>query len=225
MAPSPNFSFDSNSSKSSKSSQFQRHCWPILQGTETFIGNLRPWLGWDVRKGEKAKGACCCNKLKPCGNCATPVSLAGWLPAHLLQGIVSFIYIKRMPHPLWHFTSPISPSFLQFAGPCFSSISDIECHQSVCLQSPKNMFSMQWCTWDRAKEHIVRLICAAVHMNVGHNIHCKDETTCRIMIPCIHEVQCYLKCETTREQTAADSILIVPMVLLQTCDIPILPQF
>ena len=113
--------------------------------------------------------------------------------------------IKMTPHPLWHFTSPISPSFLRFAGPCFSSISDIECHQSVCLQSSKNMFSMQWCTWDRAKEHIVRLICAAVHMNVGHSIHCKDETTCRIMIPCIDEVQYYLKCETTRKQAAADS--------------------
>ena len=206
MAPSPNFSFDLNSSKSS---QFQRHCWPILQGTETFIGNLRPWLGWDVRKGEKAKGACCCNKLKPCGNCAIPVSLAGWLPAHLLQGIVSFVYKKdATPFVTFHFT--------QFFEICRTLLFFHQWYWmpsiSLFAVSQKHVFHAVWCTWDRAKEHIVRLICAAVHMNVGHNIHCKDETTCRIMIPCIHEVQCYLKCETTRQQWFCYRPVISPIL-------------
>ena len=135
--------------------------------------------------------------------------------------------IKRTPHPLWHFTNQS-----QLFAICRTLLFFHQWYWmpsiSLFAVSQKHVFHAVWCTWDRAKEHIVRLICAAVHMNVGHNIHCKDETTCRIMIPCIHEVQCYLKCETTRQQAAADSSdskTKPPMVLLQTCDIPILPHF
>ena len=116
-----------------------------------------------MRKGEKAKGACCCNKLKPCGNCATPVSLAGWLPAHLLQGIVLFVY-KKDATPFVTFHQSV-PAFCNLQDPAFlPSVILNAINQFVC-SLPKTCFP-----------------CSVVYLGPGQGAHCQTD-----LCSCAHE--------------------------------------